>query len=466
MPARADRYAKGTALDIFTIIRRKAETQPDQLAYSSRENDSDLTYRDLIERATKTAALLTKCGCRPGDRCGLIVEDAAGFLIAALGILAARLCLVPIATFLTPEETEYVLKAAGLHWLYQGNHVLTRTPFAGPIDNRNDEDFRACEPAYIRFTSGTTGLRKGILLGRNAIIDRLNAANAVLQINSGDRIWFALPMADHFVVSILLYLSRGATVLGVSKNESWRAIAERDRPTVTYGAPDFYDMLARSDIASLDSLRLAISTTAPLPTKVAEDFAHRFSKSLNPALGIIEVGLLTINTRPDKVGSVGRPMPAYRVTLVGEEGELAAPGEPGELYIEGPGLLSAYLAPWRPARELMKQYGYPTGDYGRIDEDGYLFLAGRGKNRLQVNGVEFFCEEVETVLNSLPGIEESRVFLDTKSQTLAAEVVCSVGPAERLAELLRERIDSRKVPKSFRVVDNLPRTANGKLRRT
>jgi acyl-coenzyme A synthetase/AMP-(fatty) acid ligase len=453
-------------VDIFTIIRQKAETQPDQLAYSSRENDHNLTYRDLIERAAKTAALLAERGCRPADRCGLILEDAAGFLIAALGILAARLCLVPIATFLPAEEKEYVLKAACLHWLYQRNHELTRTPFAEPIDNRNDVDFRACEPAYIRFTSGTTGRRKGILLGHNAIIDRLDAANAVLQIGPGDRIWFALPMADHFVVSILLYLSRGATVLGVSKNENWRTIAERDRPTVTYGAPDFYDTLARSDIASLDSLRLAISTTAPLPLKVAKDFAQRFNKSLNPALGIIEVGLLTVNTRPDKIGSVGRPMPAYNVYPVGEDGELSQPGEAGELHIKGPGLLSAYLAPWRPVRKLMKRYGYPTGDYGRIDEDGYLFLVGRGKSRLQVNGVEFFCEEVETVLNSLPGVEESRVFLDSKSQTLTAEVVGSPGPTERLAELLCERIDWRKVPKRFYVVDNLPRTPNGKLRRT
>jgi len=452
-------------VDIFTIIRQQAETQPDQLAYSSRENDYNLTYRDLIDRAVKAAALLTGRGCRPAERCGLIVENGADFLTAALGILAARLCLVPIATFLPAEEKEYVLKAARLHWLYQGNHELTRTPFAESIDDKNDEDFSACEPAYIRFTSGTTGRRKGILLGHNAIIDRLDAANAVLQIGPNDRIWFALPMADHFVVSILLYLSRGATVLGESKRESWRMIAEKARPTVTYGAPDFYDALTRSDVTSLDSLRLAISTTAPLPPKVADDFAQRFKKSLNPALGIIEVGLLTINTRSDKIGSVGRPMPAYDVTLVGENGEPVEPGEAGELHIKGPGLLNAYLAPWRPAQELMKRYGYATGDYGRIDEDGYLYLAGRGKNRLQVNGVEFFCEEVETVLNSLPGVEESRVFLDSKSQTLAAELVGSPGPTEQLAELLCERIDWRKVPKSFYVVDHLPRTANGKLRR-
>jgi long-chain acyl-CoA synthetase len=452
-------------VDIFTIIFQKAERQPNLLAYSRHDCDCRLTYRDLVDRARKTAAWLTESGCQPGERCGLILEDGADFLIAALGILAARLCLVPIATFLSSEEKEYVLNAARLHWLYQGGQELTRMSVAEPIDDRNDEDFLACEPAYIRFTSGTTGRRKGILLGHKSILDRLHAANAVLRIGSSDRIWFALPMADHFVVSMLLYLSRGATVLGVSKREDWRKIAQTDRPTITYGAPDFYDALARSDVASLDSLRLAISTTAPLPPKVAADFAQRFNKSLNPALGIIEVGLLSINTRPDKIGSVGRPMPAYAVTLVGENGEPVGPGEPGELHIQGPGLLTAYLAPWHPAQQLMKRFGYATGDYGRIDEDGFLFLAGRAKNRLQVNGVEFFCEEVETILNSLPGVEESRVFLDSKSQTLVAEVVGAPGPTAHLAEMLRERIDWRKVPVDFYIVDDLPRTPNGKLRR-
>jgi long-chain acyl-CoA synthetase len=452
-------------VDILTVIRQKSETQPDQLAFSSPEEGDNVTYRQLIDRADRVATRLIERGCRKGERCGLIQGDGADFLISALGILGAGLCLVPIATFLPEKEKDFVIRAAALHWFYQQNRSLFRLPFAEPVDGHNDEEFRACHPAYIRFTSGTTGRRKGILLGQQAIVDRLNAANTVLQINSADRIWFALPMADHFIVSILLYLSRGATVLGISRRENWRAIAERWRPTVTYGSPDFYHSLTRSDIATFDSLRLAISTTSPLPPQLAVDFARRFHKTLNPALGIIEVGLLTINTRPDKIGSIGLPMPAYDVTLVGEHGKPVKPGETGELQIKGPGLVSAYLAPWRPVERFLQKYGYPTGDFARADEDGYLFLAGRSKNRLQINGLQFFCEEVETILNTLPGVEESRVFLDSVSQTLSAEVVGSPGPTEQLADLLLQKIDSRKVPRRFRIVESLPRTLNGKLRR-
>lgn len=452
-------------MDILTLIRQKSETQPDEPAFLSSQEGEQVTFRELMDGADKVAAELINLGCRKGERCGLIMADGPEFLVSALGILAAGLCLVPIAAFLPEEEKDFVIKAAGIHWLYQENHHLSRLPFAEPVDGQEDAQFRACNPAYIRFTSGSTGRRKGILLGHQEIIDRLEAANAVLQINSADRIWFALPMADHFVVSVLLYLSRGATVLGIANGKDWRMIARKWRPTVTYGSPDFYQTLLDSDLETFESLRLAISTTSPLPPQLATDFARRFNKDLNPALGIIEVGLLTINTRPDKSGSVGRPMPAYSVTLVGESGHPVKPGEIGELHIKGAGLLNAYLAPWRPVDRLLKEYGYPTGDFARMDADGYLFLAGREKNRLQINGVQFFCEEVETVLNTLPGVEESRVFLDSSSQTLSAEVVGSPGSTDLLTDLLLQKIDSRKVPKRFQFVERLPRTPNGKLRR-
>ena len=448
------------------MIRRQAETRPNQLAFARLDGGEHVTYRQLIERADGVARWLTERGCRGGDRCGLMLADGAAFIESALGIFKAGLCLVPIATFLPEEEKDFVIKAAGVHWLLREKRRLLRFPFANSVDDRNDEEFRACDPAYIRFTSGTTGLRKGILLGHRTILDRLNAVDAVLEISPEDKIWFALPMADHFIASILLYLSRGATVLAASTSAGRHQIAHDYRPTIIYGSPDFYQDLIRSDIGPLNFVRLAISTTAPLPEQVAGDFAECFRKSLNPALGIIEVGLITINTRADKTGSVGPALPAYCVTLVGKNGKPIETGEIGELHIKGPGLLDAYLSPWRPVRGLLKQYGYPTGDYARMDTDGYIFLAGRGKNQVQINGIQFFCEEVETILNTMPGIEESRVFFDSTSQILSAEVVGSPGPTERLSELLLRKIDPRKVPKRFHIVQNLPRTPSGKLRRT
>jgi surfactin family lipopeptide synthetase C len=130
-------------VNIFTLIRQKSEIRPDQLAYSNIEADERLTYRELVTRAGKMAARLVESGCDAGDRCGLILEDGSEFLTTALGILAAGLCLVPIATFLPEDEQDYVLRTARLHWLYGRDRKLVRTPWAGPVDGANDEEFRA-----------------------------------------------------------------------------------------------------------------------------------------------------------------------------------------------------------------------------------------------------------------------------------------------------------------------------------
>jgi len=452
-------------VDIVSLIRQRAKEQPHQPALRIEDSDETLTYSELVRRAENCSTQLFERGCRPEERCGLIVANPKEFLVSALGILASGLCIAPMGTFLPEEEKDYAIKAAGLHWLLEANQRLIRMPFATAVDDADDKAFRGCSPAYVRFTSGSTGRRKGVLLGHQTILNRLNAANEVLRITPKDKIWFALPMADHFVVSILLYLSRGATVVISESSTGWETTARLGQPTILYGAPDYYQELTRSDVESLDSVRLAISTTAPLLPQTATDFSVRFRKNLNPALGIIEVGLLTLNTDAHKSGSVGAAMPAYKVTLVGEDGRVVETGETGELHVSGPGLFDAYLAPWRPLRALVRDNGFPTGDFARQDKDGYLYLLGRGKNRLQVDGLQFFCEEVETALNTLPGIRESRVFVDPDSRKLAAEVVGPVDKTDRLERLLLEQFDARKVPRIFRVVDRLPRTPNGKIRR-
>jgi len=452
-------------VDIVSLIRQRAKEQPHQPALRIEDSDETLTYSELVRRAENCSTQLFERGCRPEERCGLIVANPKEFLVSALGILASGLCIAPMGTFLPEEEKDYAIKAAGLHWLLEANQRLIRMPFATAVDDADDKAFRGCSPAYVRFTSGSTGRRKGVLLGHQTILNRLNAANEVLRITPKDKIWFALPMADHFVVSILLYLSRGATVVISESSTGWETTARLGQPTILYGAPEYYQELTRSDVESLDSVRLAISTTAPLLPQTATDFSVRFRKNLNPALGIIEVGLLTLNTDAHKSGSVGAAMPAYKVTLVGEDGRVVETGETGELHVSGPGLFDAYLAPWRPLRALVRDNGFPTGDFARQDKDGYLYLLGRGKNRLQVDGLQFFCEEVETALNTLPGIRESRVFVDPDSRKLAAEVVGPVDKTDRLERLLLEQFDARKVPRIFRVVDRLPRTPNGKIRR-
>jgi long-chain acyl-CoA synthetase len=452
-------------VDIIRLIRQQAEIRPGHVALHCFGARGRVTYGELIRRVDKVAAWLESRGCQPADRCGLMVEEGPDFLINALGILAAGLCFAPIGLFLPEEDHDFIIRSAGLHWLLRTKSQLVRFPFASTVDAQADQDYRAVSPAYIRFTSGTTGTRKGVLLGHPTIIDRLKAADTALKIRPEDRVWFTLPMADHFVVSILLYLSRGATVITTrdALPGSWRALVREAKPTLIYGAPDFYEELVTSPVEELPGVRLAISTASLLAPKTQEAFLRRFGRPLSPALGIIEAGLLTLDFQAGQIGSVGPPIPLYKVAILNEDGTPVIPGEVGQLHVQGPGLLDAYLAPWRPRCEFLKRYGYPTGDFARQDENGFLFLAGRGKNQLQVDGLSFFCEEIESILNTMPGIVESRVFVDHGQ--LVAEIVGTTDSIQTVRQLMRGNVDPRKVPSVFRRVDHLPRTANGKLLR-
>lgn len=457
-------------MNIFSLICNRAESHPDQVAYHHRADPAGpLTYRQLVAESEAFAERLRRQGAQPGQRHGLYLEEGSGFLIRALGILAADLCMVPMGTFLPRSEVNYMVEAAGLHALHGGDlgNRARHPEGTSAIDGHADEEFRASRPAYIRFTSGTTGQRKGVLLGHQTIFERLAAADDVLQITPCDRVWFQLPMADHFVVSVLLYLTRGATILSASPDKAgvWRRLAEMQPPTVIYGSPAFYRELNASSVPSLPEVRLAISTTAQLPQKVQQQFQRRFDRRLNVALGIIEVGLLTLDRTYDRPGSVGTVMPAYEVTVVGPDGRPVAAGELGELYVSGPGLLDAYLDPWRPRSQLLRAHGFPTGDFGRFDPGRNLYLVGRGRSRVTVDGLAFFCEEVEAVLNALPGIIESRVYLDGASGQLGTEVVLE--PGQRSLKGIPPSLfpDPRMAPRSFTRVASLPHTANGKLLR-
>jgi long-chain acyl-CoA synthetase len=200
-----------------------------------------------------------------------------------------------------------------------------------------------------------------------------------------------------------------------------------------------------------------------LRRKVADAFESRFGRPLNAALGIIEVGLLTLNAHNDS--SVGYPLPGYRVSLTDEHEKLVGLDKVGRLWVEGPGLLDAYLNPWRPRREILGRFGYCTGDVARLNTSGTLTLLGRAGTLLRQKGVLFFCEEVEAALDAIPGVLESRVYYDPISRAIAAEVVTQNLPTAQLTGLLSGQIDAEKIPTVFHQVNAVKRTPNGKLLR-
>jgi long-chain acyl-CoA synthetase len=239
--------------------------------------------------------------------------------------------------------------------------------------------------------------------------------------------------------------------------------------TVLYAAPFQHALFAadRSGVA-LPSLRLAVSTTCPLPREVAERFRVRFGKPLVQALGIIEVGLVSINL-DDPIGrwdSVGRPLADHRVRVLDpDENGL------GEIAVSGAGMFDAYAVPWLAREGAAADGWFRTGDIGRLDQEGFLYLAGRKTAVMNLAGRKVFPEEIEEVLNRHPAVSASRAYGRPHArlgQVVEADVVLAQPETDPRAilDFCRSHLASFKVPTRLQVVSTLPRTAaTGKIRR-
>jgi long-chain acyl-CoA synthetase len=452
-----------------------------------------LGYGELLDRVAMVAAALRGLPAfrREGvPRIGLACHSGADYIVLALAILRTGACLVPVADELTDDERAELLERTGPHAVLLGRGIAWRRQEAAAVsgvdgvacldlgnpDFAHEAEFAALDPAFIRFSSGTTGRSKGVILSHRRLEERVVSANAALGIGPGDRVLWMLPMAHHFAVSIILYLYHGAcTVIGEDHLATQVLdLAKRSDATVIYGSPFHYALLAADKGAyRWPQLRLAVSTAAPLPAATAAAFAARFGKPLVQGLGIIEIGLPLLNTggAEEAPTAVGRPLPAYDVELRDDEGVPVSAGRVGELWVKGPGMFDAYLSPWQKAEEVCVAGWFPTGDLAETDAAGRVFIRGRRKSVINVSGMKVFPEEVEAVIERHPEVARCRVFglrHAVLGSVPAAEVIPAAGgrPEPRaLVALCRGRLSPYKIPARVSIVSSLPLTASGKIRR-
>ena len=463
-----------------------------------------VTYAQLATLVDETAQRLRAAGVVSGTdgiaRIGLAAPNGIAHVVLALAVLRAGGCVVPVAGELAPPERRALLRAlhpravlvaAGARWdetadaatistlevagtpvrivATPGGEAQARSPF-------DEGRLAALDPAFIRFSSGTTGTSKGVILSHRTLVERIAAANRGLGIAPDDRILWLMPMAHHFAASIMLYLAQRATtvLLGAHLATDVLTAARRHAATVFYAAPFHYALLAAErSRETWPSLRLAVSTAAALPVATAQAFDARFGVPVAQALGIIEVGLVAVNDEPrEKPASVGRPLPDFTAELRGDDGRPVPAGGVGELFVRGPGMLDGYLWPFRPRAEILAGGWFGSGDLATADHDGSLRLVGRARSVINVSGMKCFPEEIEAVLQEHPSVAAVRVVGRAHERVGAVPVADIVPrdparpPAPRaLAAHCRAALARFKVPVEFRMVPALPLTASGKLKR-
>lgn len=473
---------------ITSIIQKTASQMPNHTALI--DDSRSCTYGQLWEEVERRAAALNEYGIQRGMGVGVLGQNSLEFVASALAVMEVGAVMVPISHNLKVDEIHRLCQRTGVHVIWDDG--TTALP-AFTQDSTSvcewrmsvNDDAKATTllipevegAAFIRFTSGTTGKSKGVVLSHQSIIERTESANARLQLGPDDTVMWVLSMAYHFVVSILMYLRYGCAIC-VCESFMGDYIVSRTNEvggTFLYVSPMHVRMFNRlPEGTTLPTLKRIISTSMAIDAKLCTDFYEKFNLPITQAFGIIEIGLPVINTRAphSEPAAIGFPLEAYDVTILDEMGAEVDVDVVGQLAIRGPGMFDAYMDPYLSREEAMEFGYFLTGDLARCDAEGRVTIAGRKKNVINVSGNKAFPEEIEHIINQYPGVIRSRV-KGFKHPLLRecpmAEVVIQDGvtlDVEALISFCRKRLSTYKVPQRVVIVESLAMTDSGKIART
>jgi long-chain acyl-CoA synthetase len=476
-------------MNIYETLVQSAKAHPSAIAVH--DEYGTLTYKELLLQTEKLKEILLANGVT--DRLGvaLITANSRYFIIGLYASVACNAVVMPLARQQQPAEINKALMESSLHFILCDDDVVAdHGTEKKQIDSlghplflsRTDRSLSEVtvpflnEVAFMRFTSGTTGSSKCVILTHQTVIERIEAANEALKISSSDNIIWVLPMAYHFVVSIALYIRYGAgiiicndfhadTILGMIQNL---------RGTFLYASPMHIRLLAAfPDAVRLPSLRSVISTTTAVNPDHCKTFKEKYHVPVNQAFGIIEVGLPIINIdhADDHPEYVGRPLPAYEIAILDKDYNLLPSGSVGLLGIKGPGMFDGYLSPPTLREDVLHNGWFVTGDLACQTPEGFVEIKGREKSMISVSGNKVFPDEVEAVINVFEGIKQSRVSGKQHplfGEVVIADVVLNHGAEldeEKLIRHCRTSLSAFKVPQQIHVVDSIEMTSSGKIKR-
>ncbi len=472
----------------YQLLEYAAESWPEHIALI--DEYGAINYRELTVQTESLKNRLLQIGLKQGMGLAVMGRNSRAFVAAMLAGMGCGAVVVPLSHQLKAAEILQILEDTAVHALLDDqsgeappDSAIIHVAFSAQslrftwVNTTTQETITPLhDAAFIRYTSGTTGNSKGVVLTHRSILARVESASNALQLNCDDAVLWILPMAFHFLVSILVYIRCGAKMI-ICKDllaQTLIQAANQHQATMLYAAPMHFRLLAADTSGEqMPTLRSAISTSSAIPTNIAETFKQRFNILVTQAYGIIEAGLplldnLSGDTDP---GSVGYPTAGFRVALLDDDDLPVAEGHIGRLAIRGPGMFNAYLKPWQTAEQVMHNGWFLTGDLAQYQPDGRVVICGREKTMINVSGNKAFPEEIETVLNTHPDIAASRVF--GQPHPLLGEVVCAeilmqqgrMWDVEAILQFCRQRLSTYKVPQRLQQVAQINYTRSGKIKR-
>jgi long-chain acyl-CoA synthetase len=507
-------------LNLAVLLEDSAREAPGKPAVIF--NDRTLPYAAVNAAANQVANGLAALGIGRGDKVALSCPNLPYFPIVYYGILKSGATVVPLNVLLKGREIAYHLQDsdAKAYFCFQGTpdlpmgqfgyegfqqvdsckhfFMMTADPAApspiegtqtlGMLMHQRPPTFDtvmtdADDTAVILYTSGTTGNPKGAELSHANMVFNARLSDTMYARSLNDVHLITLPLFHSFGQTVQMnagfYNQAALTLLPRFDPDAALSIMERDNVTIFAGVPTMYWAMLnhpnpeKFDLAKIaGNLRLAVSGGSAMPVEVMRAFEEKFKVQILEGYGLSETSpVATFNRvdRPSKPGSVGLPVWGVSVRVVDQHDNDVAQGELGEIVIKGHNIMKGYYKKPEATADAMRNGWFHSGDIGRFDEEGFLYITDRVKDMIIRGGFNVYPREIEEVMMTHPAVSLAAVVGisdDQHGEEIKAYVIPKPGAAcdpEELREWCKENMAAYKYPRVIEVRESLPMTATGKI---
>jgi len=503
---------------VTDFLRQSARKHPEKPA--AWYKDAWIAYAELDVRSNQLASFLMEIGVKRGDRVAILCENSFTYIISYFSILKAGAIAVPLNTDITVDLLVYYLNHSGAKALIANArfvnlmlNAVPRTPeldqvvlegqdlphfvdrldrnisklqdvFDRASDKAPDVKLIDVDPATIIYTSGSTGDPKGVLLSHLNLVSNTKSVVEYLQLTADDRIMVTLPFCYIYGQSLLLtHFAVGGSVV-IDNHYLYPEVIVRTikklGATGFAGVPSsFMRMLKRSSIKEtlLETLRYITQAGGHMAPMIRQKVAEAFAPAqLYIMYGATEAAPRLTYLEPaklnTKLASIGKAIPNVEVLVVDKSGKPVAPAVTGEIVARGSNIMVGYWKEEQATKEVLQGGYYHTGDLGKIDDEGYIYVVGRLKDMIKSDGYRVSAREVEDAVMQIDGVAEAAVIGvedEISGEVIKAFLILEKGKHTTLKAVRKElkgKLPEYKMPRFIEIRDEFPRNGSGKIMKT
>lgn len=486
----------GKLLYVGRLLQQAADRYGQRVALIA--SDRTILYHELYHHAAYASQYIRQQGVKPRDRVIICMQNSVVFYVAYYAVWQAGAIVVPVNTFLKEVELGHIVTDAqptliiadqASKKLFQKSGVTlppiitdaditfthldtTAAVVDEIIDQANPDDM-----VILLYTSGTTGVAKGVMLSSKNIITNICQSIARLGLTSHERVLGVLPFFHSFSQIVCMWASvfMGASVIIVPKIDR-HAIGQNlknHRPTIMVGVPPLYGLLCLMKTASLSSVRYFISGGDALPDKLRLFFALLYGRKICNGYGLTEASpviAVEIEDMVEPTSCVGRPLIGIAVSIRDGDGVQVPDGSVGQLWVRGDNVMLGYYKHPEMTAAALHDGWLDTGDCAYLNARGKIVITGREKDLIIHKGINIYPQEIENVIMSNPQVVRAAV-IGVQDELVGEYPIAYVQIKEAtpnieadLRQLCMNNLASYKVPRVFTCkVEELPLTATGKV---